>query len=49
MMPEILIDTDDKLPDYINLKNAVISVTCFNKVGAKCHPQKCLEEALYNE
>ena len=49
MIVEILIDTADKLPDYINLKNAVISVTWFIKIGAKCHPQKCLEEALYNE
>ena len=38
---KILIDTDDKLPDDITLKNVVILITCVIKDG-----DKFLEETL---
>ena len=44
---KILIDTDDKLPDYITLKNVVILIK--TKDDAKFYPLKLLEEALYND
>ena len=46
---KILIDTDDKLPDYITLKSFVILITCVIKDNAKFYPQTFLEEAMYNE
>ena len=46
---EILIDTDDKLADYITLKNVVILITCVIKDNVKLYPQIFLGEALYNE
>ena len=46
---KILIDTDDKLPDGITLKNAVILMTCFIRDGDRFHPQLFLEEALYDK
>ena len=35
---KILIDTDDKLPDDINLKNVVILMTCVIKHNGKFYP-----------
>ena len=35
---KILIDTDDKLPDDINLKNVVILMTCVIKRDGKFYP-----------
>ena len=46
---KILIDRDNKLPDYITLKNVVILITCVIKDNAKFYPQIFLKEALYNE
>ena len=46
---KIVIDTDDKLSNYITLKNVVILITCVIKDDAKFYPQIFLEEALYNE
>ena len=46
---KILIDTDDKLPDYITFKNVVILITYVIKDDAKFYTQIFLEEALYNE
>ena len=43
---KILIDTDDKLPNNITLKYAVIVVTCDIKDDDKFHAQQFLEEAL---
>ena len=43
---KILIDTNDKLPDAINLENAVILVMCIIKDDNKFHPQQFLEEVL---
>ena len=40
---------DDKLPDYITLKNVVILITYVTKDDAKLYPLKFLEEALYND
>ena len=34
-----LIDTDDKLPDGVTLKNVVIFMTCVIKYGKKFYPQ----------
>ena len=45
---KILIDSVDKLPDYITLKNVVI-ITCIIKDDDIFYPQIFLEEALYNE
>ena len=42
-------DTNDKLPDYITLKNVVILITCVIKDDAKFCPQIYLEETLYDE
>ena len=49
MILRFLIDRNDNLPDYIALKNVVILITCDIKEDAKFHPQKLLEEALYNQ
>ena len=42
-------DTDDKLPNDITLKNAVILMTCVMKDGDKFYPELYLEEALNDE
>ena len=42
----VLIETDDKLPDDITLKNVVILIKCAIKDGGKCYPKIFLEEAL---
>ena len=34
-----MIDTGEKLPDYITLKNILILVTCLNKNNGKFYPQ----------
>ena len=44
---KILVDTDDKLPDDITLKNAVILMTSVIKDDGKFYPQIFLEEALF--
>ena len=46
---KILIATDDKLSDYITLKNTVVLVTCIIKDDGKFYPKIFLEETLYNE
>ena len=46
---KILIATDDKLSDYITLKNVVVLVTCIIKDDGKFYPKHFLEETLYNE
>ena len=43
---EILIDTDDKLPDDITLKNILILMTCFIKDDGNFYPKQFLTEAL---
>ena len=43
---KILIDTDNNLPDDINLKNAVILMACVIKGDGKGYLQIFLEEAL---
>ena len=42
-----MIDTDDKLPDDITLKNVVILMTCIIKNYGKFYPQIFLEEAFF--
>ena len=42
----ILIDTDDKLPDYITLKNLVIIMTSVINDNGKFYLQLFLEKAL---
>ena len=44
---KILIDTDEKLPDDISLKNVVILMTCVIKDDSKFYPQTFFEEALF--
>ena len=46
---KILIDTDDKLPDDITLKNVVTLIAFVVKDDGKLYPQIFLEEALYDE
>ena len=46
---KILIDTDDKLPDDITLKNVVTLIACVVKDDGKLYPQIFLEEALYDK
>ena len=46
---KILIDADDKLLDYIPLKNVVILITCVIKDHPKFYSQIFLKEAFYNE
>ena len=46
---KILIHTDDKLPDYITLKNIVILITYIIKDDGTFYLQIFLEEALHNE
>ena len=45
----ILFDMDDKLPDYITLKNVVILITCIIKDDGTFYPQIFWEEALYDK
>ena len=45
----ILIDTDDKLLNYINLTNVVIIMTSVVKDHGKFYSQLFLEKALYDE
>ena len=45
---KILIEIDDKLPDDITLKNAVILMTFVVKDGNRFFPQLFLEEAFYD-
>ena len=42
----ILLNTDDKLPDDITLKNAVILMICVIKDGDKFYQHLFLEEVL---
>ena len=44
---KILIDTDDKFPEYITFKNVVILMACVVKHDGKLHSQMFLEEALF--
>ena len=44
-----LIETNDKLPDDITLKNVVTLITCIIKDDGKLFPQIFLEEALYGK
>ena len=43
-----MIDTDDKLPDYVTLKNVVILITCIKGDG-KFYSQTFLEKEVNNE
>ena len=45
----ILFDMDDKLPDYITLKNVVILITCIIKDDGTFYPQIFWEEALHDK
>lgn len=45
----ILIDTDDKLLNYITLTNVVIIMTSVVKDDGKFYSQLFLEKALYDE
>ena len=45
----ILIDTDDKLPDNITLKNAAILMIFLIRDSDKFYLRLFLEEALHNE
>ena len=44
---KILINTDNKLPDDITLKNILISIICIIRDVDKYYPQLILEETLY--
>ena len=44
-----LIDPDDKLPNDIALRKAVILMTCVIKDGNKFYPRIFLDHALYDE
>ena len=46
---KILIDTDDKLANYITLKKVAILIKCVIKDDAKFYPQIFFEETLYKE
>ena len=43
---KILIDTDDKMPSNITLKNAVILMACVMKDDGKFYPQIFSEKTL---
>ena len=45
----ILFDMDEKLPDYITLKNVVILITCIIKDDGTFYPQIFWEKALYDK
>ena len=42
-----LIDIDDKLPNYVTLKNIAIVITCVIKDDNKFYPQLLLEKELF--
>ena len=42
-----LVDTDDKFPDNVIVKNVVILMKCVIKDDGKFHPQLSFEEALF--
>ena len=44
---KILIDTDDKLPNYITFKNVKTLITCVIKDDGKLYPQIFSEKTLY--
>ena len=44
---KILIDTYDKLPNNITLKNVVVLMTCVVKDDGNLYPQVFLEKALF--
>ena len=44
---KILIDADDKFPEYITLKNVAILMTCIVKDDGKLYSQIFLEEPLF--
>ena len=44
---KILIDTDDKLPEYITLSNVVMLMTWVVKDDSKFYPEIFLEEPLF--
>ena len=46
VLSKILIDTDDKLPDDITLKNVVMLMTYVIKDDDKCYQQISSKEAL---
>ena len=46
---KILIDTDNKMPDYITFKNVVILMTRTIKDNGKFYPQIFLEEPLHDK
>ena len=46
---KILIDTVDKFPDNISLKNFVLLITCVIKDDGEFYPQIFLEEELYQK
>ena len=46
---KILIDTVDKLPDHITLKNVLILITCVMKVEDKFYLELFLDYALSDE
>ena len=43
----ILMDTDDKLPDDVTFKNVVILMICVIKDNDKFYPQIFLKKSLY--
>ena len=44
---KILIDTNDKLPNNITIKNVVALMTCVIKDDGKFYPQIFLEKCLF--
>ena len=46
---KVLIDADDKFPDYIILKNVVTLITCVIKEDDKLYLQISLEETLFDK
>ena len=46
---KILIDTDDKVPEYITLSNVVVLMTWVVKDDSKFYPEIFLEEPLFNK
>ena len=44
---KILIDADNKWPDYITLRNVIILMTCITEDDGKLYPEIFLEEALF--
>ena len=46
---QLLINTENKLPNETNFKKVVILLTCVIKDGSKFYPQPFLDHALYDE